>query len=73
MLTCQGPELLVPAHMEVAHIPFEKGGAYPGVFLFSAVSRMVRPVLQLPCRSTELIGTLEQINMHIRCRPLLQF
>ncbi len=67
----QGAELLVPAHLEVAWIPYEKGGAYPGIFLYSGPARMVRPVLQLPAKATEHIGTLEQINMHIRCGPAL--
>jgi DNA-directed RNA polymerase I subunit RPA2 len=66
----QGAETLVPADLEVAHIPYERGGAYPGIFLFTSPSRMIRPVLQLPGQATELIGTLEQINMHIRCAGL---
>lgn len=69
--------MVVPADLEVALVPYEKGGPYPGLYLFSGPARMIRPVLQLPAASAEaapaasgscpeLIGTLEQINLHIR-------
>ncbi|EIE18403.1 beta and beta-prime subunits of DNA dependent RNA-polymerase, partial [Coccomyxa subellipsoidea C-169] len=60
-----GAETLVPADLEVALVPYEAGGPYPGLYLFSGPARMIRPVLQLPGGCPELIGTLEQINMHI--------
>ena len=66
-LQVQGPEALVPPDLEVAHIPYERGGPYPGVFLFSAPARMIRPVLQMESGARELIGTLEQIDLNIRC------
>ena len=44
----QGAQTLVPPDLEVAHTPFERGGAYPGVFLFTGMGRLVRPVRQLP-------------------------
>lgn len=56
----------MPADLEVALVPYERGGPYPGLYLFSGSARMTRPVLQLPGGSPELIGTLEQINLHIR-------
>ncbi len=56
----------MPANLEVALVPYEAGGPYPGLYLFSGPARMIRPVLQLPSGCPELIGTLEQINMHIR-------
>jgi hypothetical protein len=73
----QGAETVVPADLEVALVPYEKGGPYPGLYLFSGPARMIRPLLQLPAASAaaapaasgscpELIGTLEQINLHIR-------
>ena len=67
----QGPEALVPPDLEVAHIPYERGGPYPGVIMFSAPARMVRPVLQMESGARELIGTLEQIDLNIRCAPHL--
>lgn len=65
-LWVQGLETLVPADLEVALVPYEKGGLFPGLFLFTGPGRMIRPVVQLPGGSSELIGTLEQINLHIR-------
>ena len=62
-----GEEEEVPAHLEVAHIPFERGAPYPGIFLYSQAARMVRPVRQLVSGAAELIGGLEQHNMNIRC------
>ena len=66
----QGPETLMPADLEVALVPYERGGPFPGLFLFTGPARMIRPVVQLPGGSSELIGTLEQINLHIRSPPL---
>ena len=56
----------MPAHLEVAHIPHERGGAYPGVFLSTAPARLLRPVSQLPHGARELIGSLEQTYLAIR-------
>jgi DNA-directed RNA polymerase I subunit RPA2 len=57
----------IPWHLEVAHIPYSKGGSYPGLFLFTNDSRMVRPVLQLKTRKIEFVGTFEQQFMDIAC------
>ena len=59
-------------HLEVAHIPPSEAGAYPGLYLFSSPARFMRPVLQLGgggliAGSVELIGSLEQAYMDIRC------
>ena len=62
----QGPEASIPAHLEIAHIPYERGGPYPGIFLFMSPARMLRIVRQLPNGAPELIGTLEQAHMNIR-------
>ena len=67
----QGAQTLVPPDLEVAHIPFDRGGAYPGVFLFTGVCRLVRPVRQLPSGCLELLGTLEQVYLNIRCCIIL--
>lgn len=48
-------------------MPYERGGPYPGLFLFTQASRMMRPVRQVSSQQQELIGSLEQTNMHIRC------
>ena len=65
-VTHQGPEELIPPHLEIAHIPYARGGPYPGVYLFTAVARMVRPVTQLGTDTCELIGSLEQSCLDIR-------
>jgi RNA polymerase I, Rpa2 specific domain len=62
----QGSEEHVPADLEVVHIPFEQMGPFPGVFLYAAPARMLRPVRQLDSGALELIGALEQFNMSIR-------
>ena len=67
--TKDGP---IPATLEVALIPFTDGGAYPGLYLFASPARFVRPVRQLSSASLvegklELIGSLEQAYMEIRC------
>ena len=62
----QSAEALVPADLEVAHIPHERGGAYPGVFLSTAPARLLRPIAQLPSGARELIGSLEQTYLGIR-------
>jgi DNA-directed RNA polymerase I subunit RPA2 len=59
-------------YLEIAHIPFSEAGAYPGLYLFSSPARFMRPVRQLGesglvAGSTELIGSLEQAYMDIRC------
>ena len=58
-------------YLEVAHIPPSEAGAYPGLYLFSSPARFMRPVLQmgggLTAGSVELIGSLEQAYMDIRC------
>ena len=60
-------EEAVPSHLEIVHMPFERGAPYPGVFLYTQAARMVRPVRQLSSGAAELIGSLEQHNMNIRC------
>ena len=56
----------IPADLEIAHVTFRKGGVYPGIYIFSSSSRLVRPVLQTPGGNVEFIGTLEQSFMSIR-------
>ena len=62
----------IPLSLEVAHIPWTEGGTYPGMFLFTSPSRFMRPVRQLGSGSlvdgaVELIGSLEQAYMSIKC------
>ena len=57
----------MPSHLEVVHLPYERGAAYPGIFLFTQAARMARPVRQTASGAAELLGSLEQHNMAIRC------
>ncbi len=59
----------VPLDMEIGFIPVSKGGQYPGLYLFSSRSRMMRPVTYLPNRKKDLVGTFEQVYMDIACVP----
>ena len=73
---------LVPAHLEIVHVPYVRGSNHCGLFLFTSSARMVREVLQLPPagptasgeapplprpRQCELIGTMEQVYLDIQC------
>ena len=55
----------VPATLEIAFVPRIDGGQYPGIYLFAAPGRMMRPVYNLAARCVELIGTFEQIYLNI--------
>jgi DNA-directed RNA polymerase I subunit RPA2 len=58
----------VPAWLEIALLPPERGGAYPGLYLFSGPARMMRPVANLRAGGrTELIGSLEQLYLDVAC------
>lgn len=57
----------VPASMEVALLPGERGGLYPGLYLFTDAGRMVRPVQQRRTGLREWIGPLAQQFMSIEC------
>ena len=63
---CQVEEELIPPHLEIAHIPYARGGPFPGIFMFTSPARMVRPVTQLATATRELIGSLEQSVLDIR-------
>ncbi|XP_032876431.1 DNA-directed RNA polymerase I subunit RPA2 [Amblyraja radiata] len=56
----------VPAWIEIVLIPMmDKPGIYPGLYLFTTMCRMIRPVRNLALGKEELIGTLEQLYMNI--------
>ncbi|GMH37284.1 hypothetical protein BSKO_05157 [Bryopsis sp. KO-2023] len=60
-------EKFVPADMEVAYFPYQFGGLYPGISLFTTPCRPMRKVVQLDSKGIELIGPLEQQNLSIQC------
>lgn len=55
----------VPEMMEIAYIPPQVGGQFPGLFLFVGPARMMRPVKNLALDKVEYIGSLEQVYMEI--------
>lgn len=44
-------------------------GQFPGLFLFTGVARMMRPVINLAYGEVELIGTFEQVFLDIAISP----
>ncbi len=57
----------IPRELEVGFIPISNGGMYPGIYLFSQASRMIRPVKYLPLDEQDFIGPFEQPFMSIAC------
>lgn len=55
----------VPKELEVGYVPNSKGGQYPGIYMASTPSRMVRPVKYLPLGKEDFIGPGEQPFMSI--------
>ncbi|XP_001606574.2 DNA-directed RNA polymerase I subunit RPA2 [Nasonia vitripennis] len=56
----------VPPTMEIVLVPKKNvPSQYPGVFLFTGPTRMMRPVKNLSVNKTELIGTFEQVYLNI--------
>ena len=49
--------------LEICLVPITNvASQYPGVYIFSSVARMVRPVLNLSAAQVEMIGTFEQVG-----------
>ena len=57
----------VPVELEIGYIPNSNGGQYPGIYMFSQASRMVRPVRYLPLEKNDYVGPFEQPFMSIAC------
>ena len=57
----------VPLELEIGYIPSMKGGQYPGIYLSSQASRMIRPVRYLPLDKQDFVGPFEQPFMSIAC------
>jgi len=54
--------LQIPTTMEVGLVKRTKyAGQYPGLFLFTDVARMIRPVTNLRTKKIEYVGTFEQV------------
>lgn len=59
----------VPIDLEIGYVPVSEGGQYPGLYLFSSKSRMMRPVKYLANRRDDQIGSFEQVYMNIAVKP----
>ncbi|CAO1628454.1 unnamed protein product [Sympodiomycopsis kandeliae] len=57
----------VPLDLEIGYVPVSKGGQYPGLYLFSGRSRMMRPVKYLPNGRRDHVGPFEQVYLDIAC------
>ncbi|EFX05208.1 DNA-directed RNA polymerase 1 subunit beta [Grosmannia clavigera kw1407] len=58
----------IPAELEIGYVPQSNGGSYPGVYMASAPSRMVRPVKYLALDKEDFVGPQEQPYMSIAVR-----
>ncbi|ETN39513.1 uncharacterized protein HMPREF1541_05739 [Cyphellophora europaea CBS 101466] len=57
----------VPVELEIGHVPTSNGGLYPGLYLFTQPSRMIRPVRYLASDKLDYVGPFEQQYMNIAC------
>jgi DNA-directed RNA polymerase I subunit RPA2 len=57
----------VPLELEIGYVPRQKGGQYPGIYISSQASRMIRPVKYLPLEKLDFVGPFEQPFMSIAC------
>lgn len=58
----------VSEHIEIVLVPKESHGLYtiyPALFIFTTPARMSRPVMNLITKTTEYIGTFEQVYLGI--------
>lgn len=58
---------VLPAFCELAVIEPSDGGTFPGVYIFTSIARMMRPVRHVTSNAVEYIGTFEQPFMDIAC------
>ncbi|KAF8646384.1 hypothetical protein AX16_007250 [Volvariella volvacea WC 439] len=59
----------VPLDLEIGFVPESRGGQYPGLYLFSSRSRMMRPVKFVANGRDDQVGPFEQVYMNIACTP----
>lgn len=59
----------VPLDLEVGFVPVSKAGQYPGLYLFSGRSRMMRPVKYLANGRMDHVGPFEQVYLDVACLP----
>ncbi|CAL8147571.1 unnamed protein product [Orchesella dallaii] len=59
----------VPKYTEIALVPKRPKGQFPGIYLFTSLARMMRPVINLRANKVEYIGTFEQLYLDICITP----
>ncbi|PWN51491.1 putative RPA135-DNA-directed RNA polymerase I, 135 kd subunit [Violaceomyces palustris] len=59
----------VPMDLEIGFVPTSKSGQFPGLYLFSSRSRMMRPVKLLHNGKVDMVGPFEQVYLDIACMP----
>ena len=52
----------VAPNLEVGYVPRSNGGQFPGLYLFSSVARMTRPVHSLAVDKIDWVGPFEQVR-----------
>ena len=63
-LTTHQSLLQVPSALEIGFVPRSKvASQFPGIFLFTDIARLIRPVRNLMTDTVEYIGTFEQVNI----------
>jgi DNA-directed RNA polymerase I subunit RPA2 len=56
--------------MEICFVPkTEVASQYPGIYLFTGVARLMRPVWNYLHQAREMIGTFEQVYLNICVIP----
>ena len=58
----------LPLELEIGYVANSNGGLYPGIYIFSGPSRMIRPVKYLPLEKQDFVGPFEQQFMSIACQ-----
>ncbi|KAH8172068.1 RNA polymerase rpb2, domain 6 domain-containing protein [Sarocladium implicatum] len=59
----------VPLELEIGYVPASRGGSYPGIYMTSTPSRMIRPTKYLPLQKQDYVGPYEQPYMTIAVVP----
>ena len=57
----------IPRELEIGYVPISNGGLYPGLYLFTDPSRMLRPVKYIPSDKLDYVGPFEQQYMNVAC------
>jgi DNA-directed RNA polymerase I subunit RPA2 len=58
----------IAAMTELCLVPRRPNGQYPGLFIFTGASRMMRPVMNIAMNAVEWIGTFEQVYLETGIR-----